>query len=429
LNVGKSLLYVQEVGMRVRDLIYKWEDGGYAGTDLTIMARHLLDGHYIQDWCYTESPDSIVWIARDDGVLLSLTYMREHQVWSWARHDMWANGMPGRVESMCSIREGQEDVAYMVVQRAVSGNADRFIERMNTRLFDDVRGAYFVDCGLQYNGVVTVPGDTNPATIWDLPQGLGFTVFQFNHSLAVGDVVEFNNMVGAEEYNETRCVCGKAPTIDGVGGAGPSSFAWLAYKEGTGEGQWLEENLIDFTGHTYQGYSVWGLATADLWGWIRKCEDTFTGLNHLDGDKIVVLADGNVIEDLVITNGVLVLPDPAGQVAAGLPYVSELRTLPLDLGVTKEGTVQTKKKKATHLNIRIEASRGLWAGNTAEDMKEIIDRRITLAEEMQACPVHTGDVAVTLYGQWTETAQVTIQAPHPLPATILAIMPDVSIGG
>jgi hypothetical protein len=89
---------------------------------------HLFDGYSLVDWAYQETPNSIVWAVRSDGVLLGLTYLREHEVWGWHHHDT-----DGVVENVCVVPEGIEDRLYLVVRRTINGVTKRFIERMHSR--------------------------------------------------------------------------------------------------------------------------------------------------------------------------------------------------------------------------------------------------------------------------------------------------------
>ena len=43
----------------------------FRGRDLTMFANHLFDGHSLVAWAYAEEPHSIIWVVRDDGVLLA----------------------------------------------------------------------------------------------------------------------------------------------------------------------------------------------------------------------------------------------------------------------------------------------------------------------------------------------------------------------
>lgn len=55
----------------------------YQTIDLSIMCPHLFDGHKIVDCALLRNPLNIIYFVRDDGVLLSLTYEPQQQVWAW----------------------------------------------------------------------------------------------------------------------------------------------------------------------------------------------------------------------------------------------------------------------------------------------------------------------------------------------------------
>lgn len=84
--IGNAILHVQRHGAHVRDLFYSLEKDGYAGNDLSILAPHLFEGHRLRQWAYQQTPGSVLWIVRDDGLLLALTYLKEHDIWGWSRH-------------------------------------------------------------------------------------------------------------------------------------------------------------------------------------------------------------------------------------------------------------------------------------------------------------------------------------------------------
>ena len=72
--VGNVILHVASSGQQVRNLQYDFGSDSYGGTDLSILAAHLLEEHKLSDWTYQKNPDSIIWGVRSDGVLLGLTF-------------------------------------------------------------------------------------------------------------------------------------------------------------------------------------------------------------------------------------------------------------------------------------------------------------------------------------------------------------------
>ncbi|WP_458400030.1 hypothetical protein [Mailhella sp.] len=149
--VGNSIIMLQRGGHVVRDLTYDYSVDGYQGSDLTIRSQHLLHGHTVKAWAYQTTPDGVLWAARDDGLLLTLTYNREHQVYAWTRHQT-----DGQVEDVACIPGEERDEVYFVVRRQVNGAWKRYVERL-AEPFRDLSAetaarAWYVDCGLRYEG-------------------------------------------------------------------------------------------------------------------------------------------------------------------------------------------------------------------------------------------------------------------------------------
>lgn len=156
LIVDDTVLYVRSRGTGIRGLAPSDTGGNYLGSDLSVLAPHLFVGtnREVVDWCYAAEPWGVVWAVREDGVLLSLTFSKENGVLAWARHEFTAGlgpavapgetstPVPTRVESVCSVPEGDEDAVYVVVVREVSSGSLRTVERLSRRVqkqdgFDD----------------------------------------------------------------------------------------------------------------------------------------------------------------------------------------------------------------------------------------------------------------------------------------------------
>lgn len=147
LVIGETALYVQARGRTVWDLNYSLEIDGYTGNNLSVLASHLFKNRTIREWAYAEEPDSVIWTVMSDGALLTLSYLREHQVIAWARHDT-----DGTFESVCTIPDGDEDAVFFVVRRTVDGEPRRFVERLARRVAKPIAQAWFLDCALRFTG-------------------------------------------------------------------------------------------------------------------------------------------------------------------------------------------------------------------------------------------------------------------------------------
>ncbi|WP_276120377.1 hypothetical protein [Pararhizobium qamdonense] len=147
ISVGDVMLFARARGGVVQDFSYEFANDAFVGRDLTVMARHLFEGRKIISWAYSQSPHSIIWAILDSGLCVSLTYMREHDVWAWTRHET-----DGVFEAVNVVPEDDEDAVYFVVRRSVNGTTQRYIERMHSRRFEDSKDCFFVDSGLSYEG-------------------------------------------------------------------------------------------------------------------------------------------------------------------------------------------------------------------------------------------------------------------------------------
>lgn len=149
LRAGGALLYVQRGGRVVREFTYNFTADKYDSPDMTIWVPHLFQGRKVASWAYQQAPHSIVWLVMDDGTMLGLTYLREHDVVAWHRHET-----DGHVEQVeCIPGPDGDDELWLLVRRQVNGVTKRCVERMGA-FFDQPtpENAFFVDCGATYSG-------------------------------------------------------------------------------------------------------------------------------------------------------------------------------------------------------------------------------------------------------------------------------------
>ena len=144
--VGQDILYVQDPGTAVQDLAYNLFTAIYAGADISALSTHLFYPHTIVQWDYQHTPNKVLWAVRDDGVLLSLTFLKEQEVAAWAHHHT-----DGAFESVAVIREANADAVYVSVNRS----GVRYIERLTSRVYNTIADAWCVNAGLAYQGIPT----------------------------------------------------------------------------------------------------------------------------------------------------------------------------------------------------------------------------------------------------------------------------------
>jgi hypothetical protein len=162
LVLNADVLYVKRLGTGVQGIAYNFYQDSYATQDLSIRAKHLLDGYTITEWAYAPEPHNLVYCIRSDGKVLILTYLKEVDVVAWSTMDSEGEFGVDAFESAAVITEGGESVTYFVVRRWIC-NANgcmfrQYVERMRTRNViyngkpDTMRGS-FMDAGVYYDGV------------------------------------------------------------------------------------------------------------------------------------------------------------------------------------------------------------------------------------------------------------------------------------
>jgi len=387
LTINYDILYVQQKGTVVRDLSYSFYTNIYTGADLSVLSNHLFTGYSIKEWTYAEEPFKIIWAVRSDGALLSLTYLKEQEVFGWAQH-----ATQGRFQSITSIQEGQENAVYVIVQRYLRGQRVSFIERMHTRLMPyGVEDAFFVDCALQ--------NDLNISSIYTLTP-----------AAATGN--------------------GVAMVID------PPAWSPIAvgYTIRAGGGIAIIRTFIDAS--TVLADIIKPITDIDqfsdpvkVWPqlpgtWSYTAPSTiFSGLDHLEGETVSILGDGNVFPPQVVNNGSIMLSQPCSKVTVGLAYTAQLQTLYLDTG---DPTIQGKRKNLVALTARVDQTRGLEMGPTFDDLTSYKDRDLNTIG--QSIDLFTGDQRMVIGGGWQTEGQLCIQQSNPLPATILGVIPEIQVG-
>ncbi|HOU59680.1 MAG TPA: hypothetical protein PKX73_12210 [Anaerohalosphaeraceae bacterium] len=84
--VDTKVLYVGEDGRTMFELAYNLMEDAITPIDRTIQAYHMTETSGIVKIAYQRYPDSIVWCLKEDGTLIGMTYMPEHEVWAWHQH-------------------------------------------------------------------------------------------------------------------------------------------------------------------------------------------------------------------------------------------------------------------------------------------------------------------------------------------------------
>ena len=154
---------------------------------------------------------------------------------------------------------------------------------------------------------------------------------------------------------------------------------------------------------------------------------TLTGLWHLEGQTVQVLADGAVFPDAEVTGGSITLENAASVVHVGLGYVSDLQTLPIAFeGAPAAG--QMLRKNVNAVAVRYTQSSLVKAGPSFDRLTDYAERSTTDPYDSPPA-LRTGEARWAIGASWNSDGAVCVRQDAPLPLTVLSLTLDVATGG
>lgn len=388
LKVDSDLLYLEGRLDTVRMLSFNdvAQERFYAGKDVSILSNHMISEQApIVSWGYAPAPYKQVVATREDGQALAFTVLKEQEIYGWTRYRT-----QGLYEQITTVQEGRRDSVYFITQRYINGRWTKFIERQVERKFSNIEDAFCVDCGLAL-------APTYPAATLQLSAASGAGV------VATASAAVFtSNDVG----KVIRAGAGKAIVMGFI--------------------DTENVNVTISPGREFE--TIFGTSRALLlqsgdWSYDTPVTELY-GLYHLEDETVAVLADGNVVEDLVVTNGRITLPVAASRVMVGLPYRCRLKSLPLTI---PNAAAESKRKRVPGIVINFSDARGCEVSNKNYTRMFPLKERTDEAWG-EATRAQNGQKFLHLAPQWDRNGHIYVQQNHPLPATILGWVPQVEVG-
>ncbi len=151
-----------------------------------------------------------------------------------------------------------------------------------------------------------------------------------------------------------------------------------------------------------------------------------SGLGHLEGEAVSILADGAVHPQRVVTGGQIELDNPASTVQIGLPITADLQTLPIAAGIDP-GYGQGRAKNVNKVWLRVYRSSGIFVGPGPNNLTEAKQRT---TEDYGLPPrLKSDEVEIMLNPTWSQGGQIFVRQADPLPLTLVSMTMEVSIGG
>lgn len=167
-----------------------------------------------------------------------------------------------------------------------------------------------------------------------------------------------------------------------------------------------------------------------------------SGLHHLEGQTVSILADGSEDPQQVVVAGQVTLTSPAGRVHVGLPITAEWESLPLIfMGKDEEVAGRGRSKNIGNVYINVERSREFSVGASAgqilpyggELSAETVAALVPVpwrTDELFGTPadLRTREVPVNIEGDWNRDGKIAVQQAAPLPFRALSLVVEVEFG-
>ena len=423
IQIENVTMFLQRAKRKIRELTYNLNIDQYQTQDMTLLAEHITDGG-ILEMAYQQEPDSILWCVRSDGTLLGFTYARAEEVVGWHKHIL--GGVfgeatitvsdYGNIATGTTITITKSDGSSVTFTSEAAGGTSpsestgwRPNEGNNTtadNIYTAVNAHADFTVANPSAAVVTIKETSKTGT-----SPISITTSDTTRLATANEgqaVVESVATIPTDS-NEDQLYLIVKRTIDGTTRRYVEFLQNFDYGTDQADGFYVDSGL------TYSGTSTTAI----------------TGLEHLEGESVTILADGSshpvksVASGPVMTGGSLTLDRSATKAQIGLPYDSILQTMRIE-SQSEEGTSQSRTKRINEVTIRLHETVGVEVGPSLSDM-ERIPFRSSAASMDTAVPLFTGDKQVEFRDDFNTDGYIFVRQTQPLPLTILSIYPRITV--
>jgi len=410
--VGNATLFLQRAKRKIRELAYNFDVDGYIAPDMTILAENVTESGVTQI-AYQQEPNQIVYAVRGDGELAGLTYQREQQVTAWHRHIFggrfgvatitvsdYANIATG---TKLTLTKSDGTVVNFTSTTGTAGTNEFKTQTNNNTTATNLKNA--INAHANFTATVNSAVVTITETAHEATGYLIIKSFDSTRLTATSEgkaVVESAAVIPTDDTEYQVYVIVKR-TVNG------STRRYVEFL-----------NVFDFdqTDNTSFNFLDSQLSYSG------SAVSTLSGLDHLEGQVVAILADGATHPNKTVSSGSVSLDRSAKNVKIGLAYTSLLQTMRLNAG-SQNGTSQGKTKRIYDITVRMFETIGVEVGPDLNNLERIPFR--SSADLMdEGIPPFTGDKEVEFRGNYETDGFIFVRQTQPLPFTILSLYPRLT---
>jgi len=410
--VGNATLFLQRAKRKIRELAYNFDVDGYIAPDMTILAEHITEGGLTQI-AYQQEPNQIVYGVRGDGELVGLTYQREQQVTAWHRHIFggrfgvatitvsdYANIVNG---TKLTLTKSDGTTVDFTSTTGTAGTNEFKTQTNNNTTATNLKTA--INAHANFTATVNSAVVTITETAHEATGYLTIKSFDSTRLTATSEgkaVVESAAVIPTDDTEYQVYVIIKR-TVNNI------TRRYVEFL-----------NVFDFD---ETDNSSFNFLDSEL-SYSGSAVSTLSGLDHLEGQVVSILADGATHPNRTVSSGSITLDRSAKSVKVGLAYTSLLQTMRLNAG-SQNGTSQGKTKRIYDITVRMFETIGVEVGPDLNNMERIPFR--SSADLMdEGIPPFTGDKEVEFRGNYETDGFIFVRQTQPLPFTILSLYPRLT---
>ena len=483
---GNAILFLQRAKRKIRELAYNYDTDGYVAPDLTILNETITNSG-VNEMAYQQAPDSILWCVRDDGILSGLTYQRTDNVVAWHRHIVGGKSDTTKniIQQQISFTANGTIVStsnntITLSSHGLSTNDPIYYYAAANPITGLTSGSLYYVIATDSNTIklattaansaagtaitLTAPGTASTQYIY---QGVNISnnvIYSADHGFETGDIIFYDNTGTA--------IGGLSENIEYyVSRVDDDQFKLYTDSKLTSVVSLTSAHTSEQTDNILQDAKVESVATIsgdlnedELWvitqrwvnGSVRRYVECFSdfdfdetapedfkfvdshlsysgvavsslsGLDHLEGETVSILADGATHAQKVVNSGSISLNRSARKVVVGLPYNSVLQTMRIEGGAGQtEGTAQGKIKRISKIVLRLFETVGAKVGPSLDNLETVPFRTTSGAMDLPVSTFIAGDKEVEFSDDYNTDGFIFVKQDQALPLTVLALYPTI----
>tara|TARA_R100001594_G_scaffold58437_2_gene92416 strand:+ start:7842 stop:9905 length:2064 start_codon:yes stop_codon:yes gene_type:complete len=407
IEAGRALLFIQRAGTKLRELAFNLDVDGLVAPDLTILSEHITSGnagYTITDMAYQHEPDTVIWLTRSDGRLLSVTYERDQNVISWASHIIGGHYTDATVTvtDYANIAVGttitvtkSDGTTVVFTSEAISGSAPSETNGWRPNESNDTTADNIYTAINAHADFTVANPSANVVTIKETsPSSYGLLSVTSSDSTRLACVSQ-----GIAQVESVATI----PSVDGT-----RDDVWVSVLRTINGStkrfvEWLNKDVFCDSALEYSGSST----------------TSFSGLGHLEGETVQIVGGDATdkavyVEQKVSSGAVSISGSGVTHAYIGMGYKTTLETLSPEFELGPGNSVGLAKAW-NRIIVRVYETLGMTINS-----EEVIFR-VTSDDLGTPVSKFTGTKEIVSLGYSTDDLEILITQSQGLPMTVLNI--------